>query len=305
MIVEAREIGIVKIFEREFATLGAGLRMDQGAGAVFALKIFEGGFGIGIGCVRGGMFAGARNASGEALDLADRHAATGDFLREFEALRLIGDGEKSASVAGGDFAFFDEVLDRGFELEQADGVGDRGAIFAGALGDLLLGEVKLIREALKGVRLLDGIEVFALEVLDESHLHCHTFGYVADDDGYAVQLCALCGAPTAFAGDELVAASAAAHDERLDDAAGADRLGKLLESLFAEARAGLVRARLDQVNVDVKEELIRNRCQSCRRCRRLARGGAERVLIGARAVEARVRGRVLVLRERRRRLLLV
>jgi hypothetical protein len=74
-----------------------------------------------------------------------------------------------------------------------------------------------------------------------------------------VQLCALSGAPTAFAGDKLVTAGVAADDEGLNDSARANRLGELLQSLLAEARAGLVGAWLDQVNVDVKEELIRNR----------------------------------------------
>ena len=65
---------------------------------------------LGSGAYAGRMFAGARNASGQALDLADRHASTRDFLREIEALRLIADSEKGAGVAGGDLAFFDEVL---------------------------------------------------------------------------------------------------------------------------------------------------------------------------------------------------
>ncbi len=305
VIVEAREIGVVKILEREFSAFRAGLRMDDGARAVLALKVFECGFSVGIGCIRRRMFARTRNASGEALDLAHRHAAAGDFLREIEALGLIGDGEESAGVAGGDFSLFDEVLDGGLELEEADGVGDGGAVFAGSLGDLLLGEVEFVGEALEGVRLLDWVEIFALEILDERHLHCHTFRYVADDDGHAVQLGALGGAPTTLAGDELIAAGAATDDQWLDDAAGADRLGELLESLFAEAGAGLVGARFDQVNIDVKEELIRNRCQSRGRCRRLARDAAERVLGGARAVEVRVRGRARLRRERRRWLLLV
>ena len=128
-------------------------------------------------------------------------------------------------MAGRKTALGDQLLYVGWKLQKSGGIDDGGAIFAGALGDLLLSEVKLIREALKGVRLLNWVEVFALEVLDESHLHCHTFGYVADDDGYAVQLRALGGAPTAFAGDELIAAGAAAYDQWLDDAAGADRLG--------------------------------------------------------------------------------
>jgi hypothetical protein len=301
VIVESREIRVVEIFEREFSTFRAGLRMDEGAGTVFALEVLKGRFGVWIGRVRDRMFARARNASGEALDLTDRHATAGDFFREVEALRLIGDGEKCPGVASSDFAFLDELLDRDFEFEKADGIGDCGAVFAGALGDLLLGEVKFVGEALEGVCLLDRIEVFALEIFDEGHLHRHTFGYVADDDGYAVQLCALCGAPATFASDELIAGGVAADNERLDDPTRANRLGELLQCLFAEARAGLVGARLDQVNIDVKEELIRNRRQSRRRGRCLARGVAE----WARAVEVRGRGRVLLQRERRRLGLLV
>ena len=76
-------------------------------------------------------------------------------------------------MTGGDTAFLEQNLDWLFKLEQADGVGNRGPVFAGTLGDLLLREVKFINEALKGVRLLDWIEIFALEIFHQRHLKRH------------------------------------------------------------------------------------------------------------------------------------
>ncbi len=109
----------------------------------------------------------------EAFDLANGHASASDPASDGEASLGIVDGEECASVTGGDAAFLEQVLDWLFELEQANGIGDRGAVFAGALGDLLLREVKFVDQALKGVRLLDRIEIFALEIFHQRHLERH------------------------------------------------------------------------------------------------------------------------------------
>lgn len=66
----------------------------------------------------------------------------------------------------------------------------------------------------------------------------------------------MCGAPSALAGDELVAVAESAHNEWLDDAARADRLGELLQRVFAESRPGLIGAGIDQVNVDIQQTVI-------------------------------------------------
>jgi hypothetical protein len=122
-------------------------------------------------------------------------------------------------VAGGKAAFLKQLLDWIFEFQQADGVGDGGAVFAGALGDLFLGELKFVDEALESVGLFDGVKIFALQVFYQRHFQGEIFGHVAQYDWYGVHVCALGGAPAALAGDELVAAVDAADDERLNDAA--------------------------------------------------------------------------------------
>ncbi len=175
--------------------------MDERPSAVFALELFEGGFGVGVGRERDRVRARAWNTGRETFDLADGHTAASDFLGEIEPRFGVGDGEQGAGVAGGDAALFDKLTNGSFELEQTEGVGDGGAIFSGALGDLLLSEVELVGKALEGVGLLDGIEILALEVFDEGHFHRHTLRYVTDDNGHAVHFGALSGAPTPFASD--------------------------------------------------------------------------------------------------------
>jgi hypothetical protein len=228
------------------------------------------------------MFARAWNTSGEALDLADGHSAAGDLLCEIEPGGSIGDGEKSAGVAGSDLPFLDEFLDRWFEFQEADGIRDGGPVFAGAFGDLLLREVKFVGKALEGVRLLDGIEILALEVLDEGHLHRHTLGYVADDDGHSMHLSALRGTPAALACNQLITLALLADDERLHDAAGTDGLSEFIERVFAEARARLIRARIDQVNVGVVEAFTGCQSYRRRRCGSRCVRAAERIVERAR-----------------------
>ena len=76
-----------------------------------------------------------------------------------------------------------EVQDFFGEFEEAEEVCDRGAVLAGALGHLLLGEAELAGEALVGAGLLDRIEVLALEVLDDGDLHRLLVGDLTDDGG--------------------------------------------------------------------------------------------------------------------------
>jgi len=52
--------------------------------------------------------------------------------------------------------------------------------------------------------------------------------------------------PAAFAGDQLKS-----RGERLDHSGGADGLSELFEALFAKSRSGLVRVRINEVNIDL------------------------------------------------------
>ena len=103
--------------------------MHVNTGAILALQLFERGLGVRIHrkCRRADARLGA--ARGEAFNLTNRHDATSDFTGDGEARLGIGDGQERARVTRGDATFLEQFLDRLFELEQADGVGDGSAIF--------------------------------------------------------------------------------------------------------------------------------------------------------------------------------
>ena len=89
--------------------------------------------------------------------------------------------------------------------EKSRDVGDRRAILADGVGDLLLREMEFVRESAVGVRFLHRVEIFALEVFDERGGEQPIVRDVADDDRHLEKAGALRRAPAAFAGDDLVA----------------------------------------------------------------------------------------------------
>ena len=104
------------------------------------------------------------------LDLADRqlvlHRPPGQRLLE----GAVGRAEQRPGVAGGQLAVGDQPLDRRGQLEQAQGVGDRRPALADPAGHLVVGEAEVLDELLVGRRLLERVEVVAVEVLDQGLL---------------------------------------------------------------------------------------------------------------------------------------
>ncbi len=113
--------------------------------------------------------------------------------------------------------------------------------------------MKFLNQAIESLRLLDGIQVFALEVFDERDFQGFLVGNVVNDDGNAVHGDKLCGAPAAFASEELISRGAFANDERLDDAGAANRLRQFVERGLGETRARLVRTGVDKGDVDLQD----------------------------------------------------
>ena len=120
-------------------------------------------------------FAGSGLRMNEVVDvgfgLADGHGKGGDLLGGGDDRLRSGESEQRASVAEGELARFDTMLDDLREAQKPEEVGDGGALLAGAYGHLLLGHVEVGGQTVKGARLLHGVEVGALEVFDDRHLH--------------------------------------------------------------------------------------------------------------------------------------
>lgn len=126
------------------------------------------------------------------------------LLRDLELFVGVVDGYQTTRVAFGELARRDQVDNGGGKGQQTQKVGDRGTRLAYPIGDLLLRVGVFVHELLDGGRDLDGVEVFALEVLDKRDLLDLLVGIVAYYRGHGRQTRFLRRAPSALARDEHV-----------------------------------------------------------------------------------------------------
>ena len=96
---------------------------------------------------------------------------------------------------------------------------------------LLLGQPELVDQLAVRERLLDRVEVRALDVLDERDLELVAVRELADERGDVVEARQAGGPHAALAGDELVAVERLGDEHRLEHAVLADARGELLERL--------------------------------------------------------------------------
>src|SRR5579859_3530460 len=109
--------------------------------------------------------------------------------------------------------------------------------------------MEFAHQALIGSSLFDRVEVLALNILDEGYFERSLIGDFADDCRHTAEACSLRCAPSAFAGEELIARSNSSQHQRLNDAAYLYRLSELRQGLFRKMSARLVGTWLDQINV--------------------------------------------------------
>ncbi len=137
------------------------------------------------------------------------------------------------------------------QAQEAEGVRDRGAVAAHAARDLLLGEAELVLQPVEGLRLLDGVELLPLDVLDEGQLEELLVGDVAHGDRDGGEAGRLRRPQAPLPRDDLVALAPPPHEDRLHDAALADRCGELGEPGGVDGRARLERVRVEGPDGDL------------------------------------------------------
>jgi hypothetical protein len=121
------------------------------------------------------------------------------------------------------------------------------------MGHLLLGHVELSGETLKGTCLFHGVEVGALEILNDGDFHRLLIGDLAKDCGDSCLPGSPGRTPAAFSCDELKAAIGEwAHQDGLDYAVRSDGSGQLRQLLLIDMGAGLKWIAIDLVNVDLE-----------------------------------------------------
>lgn len=137
-------------------------------------------------------------------------------------------------MADGNLALGEVNLNVRVEVEQPHGVSDGGAGFTDAGGDFFLLEGEFLGEADVAGGFFDGVEIFTLEVLDESHFEDVAIRGSALDDGDGGQAEFFRSSPAAFTCDEFVFSIDQTCDEWLDDAVLADGVDEVIEGCVDE-----------------------------------------------------------------------
>ena len=131
-------------------------------------------------------------------------------------------------------------------------VAHRGPALADPGRNLVVGEVEVLDELLVRGRLLERVEILAVDVLDEGVLERGGVVDVADDGRDRREPGPLGRPPAPLAGDELVAVVAEwPHQNRLQHAELSHRRGQRGERFLVEAAPGLVRVGRDAADRDL------------------------------------------------------
>ena len=144
------------------------------------------------------------------------------------------------------------------EVEEAKAVGYGRLRAPHLLGHVPEGQDELVHEHGVGARLLDRSQLLACDVLDEGQEKRVAVVRMPDDGRDGLQSCLPSGSPAALAGDQLPAARRPRPDEHgLDDALLPDRAGESGHGFAVDLPPRLSRIRVDGVDRDVREILLR------------------------------------------------
>ena len=125
------------------------------------------------------------------------------------------------------------------------------AALADHLGDRVLSAPEAVNQRLVAERLFQGVEVGALDILDDGDLKDVEIVKVAHQHRHRVQASPLGRAPTPLARDDLKFPGRAGHGpdkDRLQHPLFADRRGQFLQLRFVELAAGLFRIASDELD---------------------------------------------------------
>ncbi|CAH1662878.1 hypothetical protein BOSEA31B_12454 [Hyphomicrobiales bacterium] len=247
----------VELFER----LVADLQFPRAVGAVrdrhrkakcFFERLLErpririlGGLRLG----RDGAFRlAARFRLHNTLDVADAEPLVDDLPRHQFRVR---NRQQSPGMTGRNRALADHFPHGLGQLRQAQRVGDMATALADDACKIVLRIVELGNQPLVAGCLFDRIEIRALHVLDDGDLQRLAIIGFDENDRDIVQLGALRRPPAPLAGDDLIGIDHArnrADDDRLQNAAFANRIRQLVEILLDEAASRIAGARAQELD---------------------------------------------------------
>src|SRR5919198_5601080 len=142
----------------------------------------------------------------------------------------------------------DPALHTPREAQQADGVGDGGSAATEAGGELLVRDVKVREQLLVRGRLLKGVQVVAVDVLEQGVPEQVVVFGRPDDGGNAIESGSPGSPDASLSHDELPPVAVRSNHDRLEHADRLDARAQLGQRLFIERPS-----RLSWVAVDLVE----------------------------------------------------
>ena len=244
---------------RAFRTLAANahgrsqrlLHLSRGFSCIGVHPLFE----PGRGWLRGGFDTALYFANAQPL----RDDMLGDFRLHFGGSKR----QERSGVAWRELLLLDELAYAARQPEKSQQIGDGGTILTDTLRDLFLRVAELADEAAIGPGFFYGIQLFALDVLDERDLEHLPIVYIADDHGNAPQAGSFCRSPPTLPRYDLKPGTHAPREDGLHNSMLRHGLGEFPELGFVHVLAGLIRVGVDAFGVDV-EKLASASCELVR-----------------------------------------
>ena len=148
-----------------------------------------------------------------------------------------------------------QFLDLVGELDQSQQIADGGARAPDGIRNRLMRMPEFLHQAGERARLLERIEILALDVFDQRHRYGGFVGNIAHDRRYFGEAGHLRGAPAALAGDDFIALRVAGvgarqrtHEYRLNQTGGFNRVRQFTQGLGAHIDPRLEFASLQQID---------------------------------------------------------
>src|ERR1700733_9485667 len=184
-----------------------------------------------------------------AFCLPDRHGERAHFLCGLKNCLRRLQRKEGARMAEAKVPTFHFLLHFKRKPKQPQEIRDRGPILACALRHLFLRHFELVAQAIVGTGLFHGVQVGALQILNDRHLHRLLVGNVTQDCRHGSLAGQFGGEPAAFAGDQLEAIVGQwPNQNRLYYAGRRNRGREFLESILVDAAARLERISLNLVD---------------------------------------------------------
>ena len=176
---------------------------------------------------------------------AHRPTVFDGFLRQLQLVNHM-QGQQRTGMPHFQTALIKHFLNRLGQTQQAQAVGDGTTAFTDGFCDGFMSQAKFVSKTFQTLSFFNRIEVFTLQVFNQTH---GQRGFVADgfdNDGNFGQTGQLGSAPTAFAGNQFILRQTTfAYDNRLDNALCLNGIGQLLQSFVINLHTRLITAGLN------------------------------------------------------------